>query len=102
MSPSWLLCHPKLFPSKLPSISVNDEKADASKILKKDWHGLTQKIFIGTIGHVAHGKSTVVKAISGVQVNIMSFLESVLFGLRKQVELFVTNYCLLSCFFYWN
>lgn len=23
---------------------------------------------IGTIGHVAHGKSTVVKAISGVQV----------------------------------
>lgn len=24
----------------------------------------------GTIGHVAHGKSTVVKAISGVQVNI--------------------------------
>ena len=25
-------------------------------------------LFIGTIGHVAHGKSTVVKAISGVQV----------------------------------
>ena len=25
-------------------------------------------IFIGTIGHVAHGKSTVVKALSGVQV----------------------------------
>jgi translation initiation factor 2 subunit 3 len=25
-------------------------------------------INIGTIGHVAHGKSTVVKAISGVQV----------------------------------
>lgn len=24
---------------------------------------------IGTIGHVAHGKSTVVKAISGVQVH---------------------------------
>ena len=24
--------------------------------------------FSGTIGHVAHGKSTVVKAISGVQV----------------------------------
>lgn len=24
--------------------------------------------FVGTIGHVAHGKSTVVKAISGVQV----------------------------------
>jgi len=26
-------------------------------------------INIGTIGHVAHGKSTVVKAISGVQVS---------------------------------
>jgi len=25
-------------------------------------------IFLGTIGHVAHGKSTLVKAISGVQV----------------------------------
>lgn len=24
--------------------------------------------FVGTIGHVAHGKSTVVKALSGVQV----------------------------------
>ena len=24
-------------------------------------------VFIGTIGHVAHGKSTVVKALSGVQ-----------------------------------
>ena len=28
-------------------------------------------INIGTIGHVAHGKSTVVKAISGVQVCLM-------------------------------
>jgi len=25
-------------------------------------------VFPGTIGHVAHGKSTLVKAISGVQV----------------------------------
>lgn len=24
-------------------------------------------VFIGTIGHVAHGKSTIVKAVSGVQ-----------------------------------
>ena len=31
--------------------------------------------FVGTIGHVAHGKSTVVKAISGVQVcSICSFI----------------------------
>lgn len=29
-------------------------------------------INIGTIGHVAHGKSTVVKAISGVQVRVFS------------------------------
>lgn len=29
-------------------------------------------INIGTIGHVAHGKSTVVKAISGVQVSLYS------------------------------
>lgn len=26
------------------------------------------RFFLGTIGHVAHGKSSVVKAISGVQV----------------------------------
>ncbi|KAK8971149.1 hypothetical protein KSP40_PGU013762 [Platanthera guangdongensis] len=30
-------------------------------------------INIGTIGHVAHGKSTVVKAISGVQVHKFTF-----------------------------
>lgn len=24
-------------------------------------------VFLGTIGHVAHGKSTIVKAVSGVQ-----------------------------------
>ena len=30
---------------------------------------LTLFVFSGTIGHVAHGKSTVVKAISGVQVS---------------------------------
>lgn len=38
---------------------------------------LTEKyddISSGTIGHVAHGKSTVVKAISGVQVKIHSML----------------------------
>lgn len=31
-------------------------------------------INIGTIGHVAHGKSTVVKAISGVQVYFIILL----------------------------
>ena len=28
----------------------------------------------GTIGHVAHGKSTVVKALSGVQVTFIAFI----------------------------
>ena len=33
-------------------------------------------VCVGTIGHVAHGKSTVVKAISGVQViSFPEFLE---------------------------
>jgi translation initiation factor 2 subunit 3 len=36
-------------------------------------------INIGTIGHVAHGKSTVVKAISGVQVCLSLFFSIVLF-----------------------
>lgn len=33
-------------------------------------------INIGTIGHVAHGKSTVVKAISGVQVCLLEFYKT--------------------------
>lgn len=37
-------------------------------------------ILTGTIGHVAHGKSTVVKAISGVQV----FLCLLLLGSRVE------------------
>lgn len=37
--------------------------------LTMDVMGRQATINIGTIGHVAHGKSTVVKAISGVQVN---------------------------------
>jgi len=32
-------------------------------------------LFLGTIGHVAHGKSTLVKAISGVQVTVIVILE---------------------------
>ena len=37
---------------------------------------------IGTIGHVAHGKSTLVKAISGVNVSINYFWFSLLFFYR--------------------
>lgn len=33
-----------------------------------DFFSFSPFFFQGTIGHVAHGKSTVVKAISGVQV----------------------------------
>lgn len=36
---------------------------------------LINSSFPGTIGHVAHGKSTVVKAISGVQVIILSITD---------------------------
>jgi hypothetical protein len=35
-------------------------------------------INIGTIGHVAHGKSTVVKAISGIQVYYLKLLKQAL------------------------
>lgn len=47
---------------------------DASRINLEEINPLTPEVIsrqatinIGTIGHVAHGKSTVVKAISGVQ-----------------------------------
>lgn len=39
---------------------------------------------IGTIGHVAHGKSTVVKAISGVQVNIN--MQTTSFRWKRRVD----------------
>lgn len=50
---------------------------DLSKLDVTTLHPLSPEVIsrqatinIGTIGHVAHGKSTVVKAISGVQVRI--------------------------------
>lgn len=48
----------------------NLETLDPSQItpLSPDVISRQATINIGTIGHVAHGKSTVVKAISGVQV----------------------------------
>ena len=42
--------------------------------------------FVGTIGHVAHGKSTVVKALSGVQVIFFSL--SYLCDYSKTIEVF--------------
>eukprot|EP01039_Chlorochromonas_danica_P008011 gene8011-8837_t len=57
---------------KAPSakLSVQDiSKLDASKLTPLTYEVISRQatINIGTIGHVAHGKSTVVKAISGVQ-----------------------------------
>lgn len=50
-------------------------KQDLSKLNIADLTPLTPEVIsrqatinIGTIGHVAHGKSTVVKSISGVKV----------------------------------
>lgn len=56
--------------SKRPQLAVQD----LSKLNIKELNPLTPEVIsrqatvnIGTIGHVAHGKSTVVKAVSGVQ-----------------------------------
>lgn len=53
-------------------------------------------INIGTIGHVAHGKSTVVKAISGVQtVRFKNELErNITIKLGKDCVHFVYSYCI--------
>ena len=53
-----------------PHLAVQDlTTLDASKLTPLTPEVISRQatINIGTIGHVAHGKSTVVKAISGVQ-----------------------------------
>lgn len=40
-------------------------------------------VISGTIGHVAHGKSTVVKAISGVQVLFICSVVALLLGVMN-------------------
>jgi GTPase len=59
---------------KIEEIKPTLSKQDLSKIDVTKLTPLTQEVIsrqatinIGTIGHVAHGKSTVVKAISGVK-----------------------------------
>ena len=54
--------------STLPEQRLEDLKID--QLDPYDLHVMCRQatLNIGTIGHVAHGKSTVVKAISGVQV----------------------------------
>lgn len=49
-------------------ISVNLSPSAVLSVLLRLW----ECIFSGTIGHVAHGKSTVVKALSGVQVTVLN------------------------------
>lgn len=55
----------------LPSLLVDGHDLDiftADELDKTDCMQLCDAFLAGTIGHVAHGKSTLVKAISGVQV----------------------------------
>src|SRR5688572_8906186 len=61
---------PKETKKSAPKLAVQDiSKLDATKLtpLTPEIIARQATINIGTIGHVAHGKSTVVKAISGVQ-----------------------------------
>ncbi|GFR50164.1 hypothetical protein Agub_g12329, partial [Astrephomene gubernaculifera] len=60
---------PKMSKSKPQLREQNLETLDAAKLTPLSPEVISRQatINIGTIGHVAHGKSTVVKAISGVQ-----------------------------------
>ena len=55
-------------------------------------------IFSGTIGHVAHGKSTVVKALSGVQVCFSVFKTKTNYSVRQRLSNMSKhyNYCMCS------
>jgi len=53
---------PNLLPQDLATLNVNELTPLTPYVISRQ-----ATINIGTIGHVAHGKSTVVKAISGVQ-----------------------------------
>lgn len=63
--------HPILaLPPTLPSQNLETLDPAALTPLTPEVISRQATINIGTIGHVAHGKSTVVKAISGVQVRL--------------------------------
>ena len=65
MSPSWLHCHLRSWADRPPSTSVS---CCVSWTFDLGWT-VFWSIYLswsGTIGHVAHGKSTVVKALTGV------------------------------------
>ena len=65
---SALKATPEITPPELPE-QPNPEDLDVASLtpLSPEIIARQATINIGTIGHVAHGKSTVVKAISGVQ-----------------------------------
>ncbi len=84
-----------------------EEKLDTSHLAKQDLktldvaklHPLSPEVIsrqatinIGTIGHVAHGKSTVVKAVSGVQVLLHQQKNNPLLHFSKKIFfLFATD-----------
>ncbi len=75
LDPSRILLHFLAFITPMTATSVASIAADLSQFNLIELTPLSPEVIqrqatvnIGTIGHVAHGKSTVVKAISGVQV----------------------------------
>lgn len=52
----------EILEDRLKGLNLADLHAQSAEVIRRQ-----ATINIGTIGHVAHGKSTVVKAISGVQ-----------------------------------
>merc|ERR1712137_83717 len=73
----FTLSHGKMFTEEAPTVTTSQPhlaKQDLSQLDVTKLNPLTPEVIsrqatinIGTIGHVAHGKSTLVKAISGVQ-----------------------------------
>lgn len=66
----------------MSSLNINEITPLTPEIMSKQ-----ATINIGTIGHVAHGKSTVVKAISGVQVYFIILLNRQLNFEKNQKEI---------------
>jgi len=67
---SWIAEYSTKISSNMSSLAVQDlSTLDVNKLTALSPEVISRQatINIGTIGHVAHGKSTVVKAISGVQ-----------------------------------
>lgn len=86
--------------SKQATINIGKKQTKKQKLREKKNNRLIENFFIGTIGHVAHGKSTVVKAISGVQVKIIDSCSSPDDFLNKKItNLVFFFFFLLDCSF---